>query len=431
MRTMMNTSKICPCRRGIPSKQAAQALVFLNGQRGFTLIELMIGLALGLVATLAIFLTVTSFEAQRRTTGSGVDMQQNGLMALYSIEQDIRMAGYGLIDTRNKSLPCSQINAYGSASVFSGAPIKITNGSTGNDILAINRLNSDTGGVVTGGIAATLDAPFSAVGTLPLDTNIALNANDFILVSQAVPAGQANIPCTLLKVVSPVPTNNALGVVVAAAGNAGGDATQTPTAFPSYAAGGAAASAVVINLGPNDSSLSATSTTFGSTTNEAINPRFATTKYRIQPNANSSSYDLQRTTNNWGNFSIVSSNIVNVSAQYGISDAPPGAPAIAPQNITHWIDATGNAYGGTNWATLSSVDDIKRIKAIRVAIVARSAEKVNKRDTSGSCTTTTTSPIWFDNPAIDLSGMTDWKCYRYKVYQTIIPIRNVIWGNFQ
>ena len=67
-------------------------------QRGFTLIELMVGMALGLLASLAIFTAVTSFETQRRVTAAGADMQQNGLLALYFLEQDLRMAGFGLID---------------------------------------------------------------------------------------------------------------------------------------------------------------------------------------------------------------------------------------------------------------------------------------------------------------------------------------------
>ena len=30
-------------------------------------------------------------------------------------------------------------------------------------------------------------------------------------------------------------------------------------------------------------------------------------------------------------------------------------------------------------------------------------------------------------PIIDLRGDPDWQHYRYKVYQTIIPLRNSIW----
>lgn len=386
----------------------------VRGQRGFTLIELLVGLALGLIATLAIFSTVASFETQRRTTGSGADMQQNGLLALYSLEQDIRMAGFGLIDGSKPpgSMPCTKINTYNPASVFRSAPVMITDGGTGNDILAINQLNSDTGGFVTGGGAAKLTNTLTAgsvPSSIPLDTNLAIKANDFILVAQD------GMDCTLLKV-SSVPANLTGGVLVQSAGNAAGDITQTPAPFPGYVA----ASAVVINLGPANT---ASATTLG-----PANPTFATTKYQID-----NRHDLIRSTDGGGAWSSVASNIIALAAQYGVANA--GSPS-----VTCWTDATGNACSGTNWANPTTAE-VKRIKAVRVAIVARSAQINNRRNAAGVCATTTAAPVsWVQPvtnpvsslaPIIDLSASVgaDWGCYRYKVYQTIIPIRNVIWGN--
>lgn len=385
----------------------------VHGQRGFTLIELLVGLALGLIATLAIFSAVASFETQRRTTGSGADMQQNGLLALYSLEQDIRMAGFGLIDGSKPpgSMPCTKINTYNPASVFRSAPVMINDGGTGNDLLAINYLNSDTGGFVTGGGSAKLTNTLTAgtvPSSIPLDTNLAIKANDFILVAQD------GMDCTLLKV-SSVPANLTGGVVVQSAGNAAGDTTQTPAVFPGYVA----ASAVVINLGPAN--------TTSATTLGPVNPTFATTKYQID-----NSYDLMRSTDG-GAWSSVASNIVALAAQYGVANA--GSPA-----VTCWTDATGNACSGSNWSNPTTAE-VKRIKAVRVAIVARSAQINHSRNVAGACATTTTAPVsWVQPvtnpvsslaPVIDLSASVgaDWGCYRYKVYQTIIPIRNVIWGN--
>ena len=373
-----------------------------RAQRGVTLIELMIGLALGLIASLAIFSTISSFEAQRRTTASGMDMQQNGLMALYSIDQDIRMAGFGLIDssTTPGSMPCSKINAYGTNSVWNSAPVVIANNaSAGNDIITVNRLNSDTGGIVTGGKAAGLAANMNSGDTsISVDTSEALHTNDFILVSQA------NLDCSLFKV-SAIPSATSVTVVNVA--NAIGNTTQTPT-FP--AAGySAAASAVVADLGPASSASAAN--TFGST-NPATTPTFATTKYQINTNL-----DLIRTEDNGTTWNTVASDIVAIAAQYGVANA--GSPT-----VNCWTDATGTACSGSNWANPPPAD-VRRIKAIQVAIVARSNQP------AGSCTASTQPTTWAGITA-NLSGIANWGwggCYRYKVYQTIIPIRNVIWGN--
>jgi type IV pilus assembly protein PilW len=386
------------------SEKTAMNSFKVHKQRGFTMVELMIGLSLGLIASLAIFSTVSTFETQRRTTGSGADMQQNGLLALYSIEQDARMAGFGLIDASTHSMPCAKVNDYINSNVFSGAPILIANGATGTDIITINRLNSDTGGIVSGGNAATLTAPFSAAGLMTVDTNAAINLNDFILVSQP------GLDCSLMKVSAvPLPSVSTTTLTVAKAANAVDNTLFAPGNFPVYASVTAAASAVVINLGPASSSsvVAAAATTFGST-NPTATPTFATTKYQINSNL-----DLVRSEDSGTTWTTVASNIVTVAGQYGIT--APGSLA-----ITCWTDATGNACSGTDWSNPSAAD-VTRIKAIRVGIVARSAQKTK-------CNNTT--PGWFGG-AIDVSTIvgSDWACYRYKIYQTVIPLRNVIWGN--
>jgi type IV pilus assembly protein PilW len=72
-------------------------------------------------------------------------------------------------------------------------------------------------------------------------------------------------------------------------------------------------------------------------------------------------------------------------------------------------------------------------------VVARSGLKEKPDQTTGVCNTTTTSPTWArdsTNPAgiaINISKNPDgtpnpdWKCYRYKTFETIVPIRNPIW----
>jgi type IV pilus assembly protein PilW len=85
--------------------------------------------------------------------------------------------------------------------------------------------------------------------------------------------------------------------------------------------------------------------------------------------------------------------------------------------------------------------DVQRIKAIRVALIVRSGE-YEKPEPGQNCTTTTNPPAIPTNPPAipQFPGTTlnttfdttnwpaDWQCYRYKVYETIIPLRNAIWA---
>ena len=53
--------------------------------RGFTLVELMVGLLISLLCTLAMFKAFAGFEGQKRTTTSGNDAQQNGSYSLFQL----------------------------------------------------------------------------------------------------------------------------------------------------------------------------------------------------------------------------------------------------------------------------------------------------------------------------------------------------------
>ena len=70
----------------------------LSRQHGFSLIEAMVGITVGLIAVLIISQTFISFETQKQTTTAGGDAQENGLMALSMIEEHVRSAGAGLAD---------------------------------------------------------------------------------------------------------------------------------------------------------------------------------------------------------------------------------------------------------------------------------------------------------------------------------------------
>lgn len=65
-----------------------------SGQRGFTLIELMISMVLSMLAALAVIGLFSSQNQTFRSTSAMSDLQETGRIALDILSQDIRMAGY-------------------------------------------------------------------------------------------------------------------------------------------------------------------------------------------------------------------------------------------------------------------------------------------------------------------------------------------------
>jgi type IV pilus assembly protein PilW len=131
----------------------------------------------------------------------------------------------------------------------------------------------------------------------------------------------------------------------------------------------------------------------------------------------------------------VVTNVVNLQAQYGIS-------ATANSNqITQWVDATDD------WAAPGpSVADRNRIKALRIAVVAQNPQ-IDTSVVTTACDQATFTGLcaWQDvvappapvsavagvdspAPVIDLSATSDWNKYRYRVFETIIPLRNMVWA---
>jgi type IV pilus assembly protein PilW len=72
-----------------------------------------------------------------------------------------------------------------------------------------------------------------------------------------------------------------------------------------------------------------------------------------------------------------------------------------------------------------------------VAVVARNG--LLEKDVVSTACSSTTAPnpsgicAWEGNaispaPAVDLSNDPDWQHYRYRVFEIIVPLRNVIWS---
>jgi type IV pilus assembly protein PilW len=62
---------------------------------GFSLVEIMVGMVIGMLGIIVIMQVFALFEGQKRTTSGGSEAQNTGAIALSGISDDIRQSGYG------------------------------------------------------------------------------------------------------------------------------------------------------------------------------------------------------------------------------------------------------------------------------------------------------------------------------------------------
>ena len=71
-----------------------------NFSAGFSLVELMVAMVIGLLAIIVMMQMFSVFEEQKRTTTGGDDALSSGAIALNTMQQDIGQAGWGLNSVR-------------------------------------------------------------------------------------------------------------------------------------------------------------------------------------------------------------------------------------------------------------------------------------------------------------------------------------------
>ena len=394
-----------------------------HAARGFTLVELMVALTIGLVLALAISVSMLTMGRQFQVVGATSSAQVNSQLALSLIDGAGRSAGAGFYN--NGQLVCPTFNAWNAGTLVSdGAallPARIIDGgsATASDRLVFTASNAI--GPLSGmPVVAPMGAGADPI-TITDGGNIAVN--DLAIVG--VP-GSATVPCTLFQATA-IATDT---TGATCAGNAtrckalthtpGGNynpPTGTFTNEPRYGfttAGGVNGPAAVMGLG----------TGFRQQAFAVLCDTL------VQYNAFSDTPSCTTAPLNFGGgANALVTDIVLLHAQYGISNAA------ASDVVTGWVDASG-----ADWAA-PSVANIGRIKALRVVIISRSKEAAAELVTAATCTNgggvVNTGPCTFDDaqaPVIDLSATAlpsgrSWRNYRYRVQQAVVPLRNVIWSN--
>lgn len=394
---------------------------------GFTLVELMVAMTIGLVLALAISLSMLAMGRQFRIVGANSAAQVNSQLALSLIDEAGRAAGAGLYS--NGQPLCQSFNAWHSGSLKSNGgtlmPARIVDGGSAGASDEIVFTSSNAVGPLSG--MPVVDAMASSNAAIVVPDAGLLAANDVAIVG--VP-GSTTVPCTLFQVsAAPASATGAANCGTAAsqcktlqhaAGGSFNPPAGTFATEPRYGftnAGGVSGPAVVMRLG----------TEFRQEGFRVLcNTLVSYNAFTDSPTCTASPLDFS------GGANALVSDVVLMHAQYGIS------ASAASDVVTNWVDAT--SVGGVDWAAPSAAN-VGRIKAIRVVLVTRSKEAASEQVTAATCTNgsgvANTGPCSFDDaeaPVIDLSGLAvpagrTWRHYRYRVHQAVIPLRNVIWSN--
>ncbi len=339
-----------------------------SGQSGFSLIEIMVGMVIGLLAIIIMMQVFAVSEERKRTANAGSDAQNSAVIALDGIQRDIGQSAYGFALTR--LLGCNLQLPFGApvplAPVIINPPVAvIPAGDANTDTLLVsyglgndqpegyNVLNQSgtiytiigTSMLRVGDRVVAAPAACGAT-TLVLGTVQAVNASVVQLSTSAAGTGLFNLGATPRFLAYAVRNGN-LVVCDYMAANCG-DATAASLANPAI-------------------------------------------------------------------WRLVAENIASLRAQYG-------------RDTSGTMDGIVDTYDQTTPTTACLW---ARTPAIRLALVARSAQFEKENVTlaapqwSGS---TSPTPVAIGVPT-NPDGTPDalWQRYRYRVFETVVPIRNVAW----
>ena len=409
-------------------------------ERGFSLVELLVAMLIGLIGMIIIFQVFQVSEGIKRSTTSGGDAQQNGVIALYSIERDFKNAGMGFNDTGFAGCNIIGYDSQRATPNFPPAgvtmklaPVLITSGAATTAPDQVSVLYGSQSQAATVTLAADMGSPTDDVF---VTTPFGYNPGDVLVLNE--PNSGKN--CSVMEFNRTGASSNQLKHDNASYLSGPTPRFNAPGGLGVFYAGvGTLNVSRVFNLG-NLYTLPPGGTA----------PIYLPV-YNFYAIANGSLTVTSQFLIDNGQPAVtsVADNIVHMRALYGLDDG--NNDATVPYNVTptagdgivdRYVDAaTFNALLAlvpppvpTPWARLVSV---------RIALVSRSAlpEKPSSGKLSDPCDATTAEPQWTGTPwagapfnyqtRLDVSSSVaapdDWKCYRYRVFETTIPLRNWIW----
>lgn len=398
-------------------------------QRGMTLIELMVALVIGLVVSLAVFAALNGFEGRKRTITSTNDIDQAGNFAVYSLDKWIRSAGSGFAQADGAVFGCKLTAARNSKQVlprdaalpdpFGGVstefrliPLLIVPGGTKpgvsgqvSDVLVVMAGTSGRGEVAT---------RFSGQPTssqLTLDSTKGFGGGDQVLIADwsSAPTGT---PCLIEEVASNFTGGVSPTLPLAVNGNNSSyyyAPTVNSTDLTSFTD---AINDVVYNLGNVAAGNPPTFMVLGVGDNNTL------VGYDLLQNQNPTKSGNQVPL-------TIADGVFEMHALYGVDTNDDGT-------VDAWVPATDDyAPSSLTAGNLAAYKSIKRIKAVRVALIMRTSlpekDKVSNNGASACSQAPDQLSFFCDSGSVSKRALSDAEQhYRYRVIDATIPLRNSI-----
>jgi type IV pilus assembly protein PilW len=371
-------------------------------QQGFGLVEILVGVLIGMIGIVVIFQVLQLSEERKRTTGAGSDAQISGSIGMYSLSRDLQLAGYGFGVAATPMMGCS-VSAF-------------------DNLRPVNNFNFGLSPIViTKAQAQVPPAPVGAPDTISVlwgNSSLFVASQTFDPPSsgtskhtQGRPGFQPGDLVVAATATIPVPPPQCALVQITSIANTDA-ATIDHTASQYNPPGGSplnAGQGFLYNLGPSPR-LNVWSISKDNLTNKLTNKLIVTDDLHWTDNDADGVNDPTE----------IADGIINLQAQYGY-DANANNMIEEPPVVvvSEWMD------------TLPPAPDWTKVRAIRVALLARSQQYEKTA-------VTTVQPSWAAGPFTMTNvdgtpdstpgGVNDWRNYRYRVYQVVIPLRNMIWG---
>ena len=353
-----------------------------RSQAGGSLVSLMIGLMVSMLLMLALVSSIRFYGQTQNNALGGAASLQARIGALDDMARESRNAGVGFFHLGQRA--CDALNIYDgvSKSVIADnqavLPVQIQDGGSGSDQVSFASF-----GTLMSGVAIPVRADMrNAHAYVELAGGYGLAENQMVMLAN--PGSGA--PCTLGQVSKLLDLPQGFRIQMTP-----GQATRWNPPNPN------AAFSVPVTY-PKGSILYAVPGL----------PRVMTYSHTGQA--------LQFTEALSARTGTLAQNVVRLKAWYGVSST--GAAT-----IDLWTPASGA------WAAPLSSDKMAQVRAIRVVLVTQSPQPAESLKDPEACTTTTTAPVsWPGGPALDVSGIAGWKCYRFGVSHVVLPLTNLIFA---